>query len=602
MDTIWHVNLALFVGAALMIGGILSSLLSARFGAPLLFIFLSIGMLAGEDGPLGIVFNDYRLTYTIGSIALAVILFDGGLRTRLVVFQRSLLPAGILATLGVVATAGAIGLVASWLLGITLLEGFLVGAIVSSTDAAAVFYLLRTGGLQLKRRVGATLEIESGTNDPASAFLTILLVQLILAGNGDGYAGILQFLLTQILLGTAIGIGGGFVLVWALGNLRLPPGLRPLFVVGGAIAIFALTSLLSGSGFLAAYLAGLVLGNREARGFPAILSFHDAATWLAQIAMFLILGLLVTPSKLLDYFLPALAIAAFLIVVARPAAVFLCLLPFNFSLRERLFVSWVGLRGAVSIFLAAIPTLSAVPNADMYFDIAYVVVLASLLVQGWTIPWFAKRLKVALSETAPDVQRLEVDIPGQHSVELVGYPIVAESPVMLRSRQPDWLQTVCVIRDGRVISGEDARKFRPGDYGYFLVPIESVRRLDRLFAPSEAIHAHQPVESFSFSGELQLTEVAMAYGLPIPEGLANASIREAFMMAHGEETSLGDRLQLGPAALVVAEMDGDQVKTVTFEIDQDVARPSAQVGDRFNRGVGEIAGRTAKRISRLFSR
>jgi cell volume regulation protein A len=265
-------------------------------------------------------------------------------------------------------------------------------------------------------------------------------------------------------------------------------------------------------------------------------------------------------------------------------------------------VSWVGLRGAVSIFLAAIPTLSAVPNADMYFDVAYVVVLASLLVQGWTIPWFAKKLKVALSETAPDVQRLEVDIPGQHNVELVGYPIVAESPIMLRSRQPDWLQTVCVIRNGRVVSGEDGRKFRPGDYGYFLVPIESVRRLDRLFAPSEAIHVHQPVESFSFSGELQLADIATAYGLPVPEGLENVSIRDAFMMAQGDETSLGDRLQLGPAALVVAEMDGDQVKTVTFEIDQEAAGPSAEARDRFNRGIGKIADRTAKRFSGLFSR
>ena len=351
------VNTAIFVGAALVLMGIFSSLIATRAGAPLLLVFLVVGMLAGQDGPGGIVFNDYRVTYLVGMIALSIILFDGGLRTRLSVFRGVLAPSLLLATVGVVITAVVAGGAAWLVLDLEPIGALLLGTIIASTDAAAVFFLLRTGGLRLQHRVGATLEIESGTNDPIAVFLVIILTQYILAGGGTPGWELAMELGQQAFLGAAFGLGGGFALVAMLNRLSMPGGLHPLFVVAGAITISAFTSLLGGSGLLAVYIAGLVMANRPVRAYPSIVGFHDAVTWLCQIVMFLVLGLLVTPSTLWHYAPQGILVALVLTLVARPLAVWICLWRFGFAVKEKLFISWVGLRGAVSIFLAAIPML-----------------------------------------------------------------------------------------------------------------------------------------------------------------------------------------------------------------------------------------------------
>src|SRR5690606_23929192 len=270
------------------------------------------------------------------------------------------------------------------------------GAIVGSTDAAAVFFLLRAGGLHLQKRVGAVLEIESGSNDPFAVFLTVLLVAWIDSNGEMGVGQLLVSLGQQIVIGGALGGLGGRAIATALNRLALPAGLHPLLAVSGAVALFGLTGLLGGSGFLAVYLAGLVVGNRPVRAFANVLSVQDAATWLAQLVMFLVLGLLITPSSLLSLLWPALGVAAVLMFVARPIAVLLCLAPFKFRRGELGFVSWVGLRGAVGIFLASIPMLVGLPNADVYFNVGFVVVLASLLVQGWSLTAAANFFRVAL--------------------------------------------------------------------------------------------------------------------------------------------------------------------------------------------------------------
>lgn len=568
MEQIGLINLGLLSLAVLILVGIASSLIAMRFGAPLLLVFLVIGMLAGEDGPGGIVFNDYRLTYLAGTIALAIILFDGGLRTRLAVFRGSLLPAGLLATAGIVITAALTGVVARLVLDLSWLEGLLLGAIVSSTDAAAVFFLMRAGGLQLRRRVAAALEIESGTNDPFAVFLTVVLVELILLGPHGSSLDVAILLLRQIVIGTVAGFGGGYLLVQGLNRMALPSGLHPLFAITAGIAIYAAAAAVEGSGFLAVYLAGLVLGNRPARAFPSILSFHDAATWLCQILMFLVLGLLVTPSKLLGYLVPAIIIAVFLIAVARPVAIWLCLWPFNFSVREKAFISWVGLRGAVSIFLAAIPTLSGVANAEIYFNVAFVTVFISLLVQGWTLTAVARGLDVALTETAPETQRLEIDLPGQTNLEMVGFPIIADSPILNRPDLPSWIRPVMVARHEKVLTWTEAKALAPGDYAYFLVPTERAQRLDRLFAASEAIHSHHPVSAFNFTGDIRLGELATAYGLAVPDDLGGLTITEAFRLRCDDRIGMGDRIQLGPASLTVSELDGDDVRWAALEIDE----------------------------------
>jgi len=599
MEQIGLINLGLLFVAVLILVGIASSLIATRFGAPLLLVFLIIGMLAGEDGPGGIVFNDYRLTYLVGTVALAIILFDGGLRTRLAVFRGSLLPASLLATVGVVITATLTGALACLVLGLSWLEGLLLGAVVSSTDAAAVFFLMRAGGLQLRRRVAAALEIESGTNDPFAVFLTIVLVELILLGPHGSSLDVVILLLRQVVIGTVAGLLGGWLLVQGLNRMALPSGLHPLFAITAGLAIYAAAAAVEGSGFLAVYLAGLVLGNRPARAFPSILSFHDAATWLSQILMFLVLGLLVTPSRLLGYLVPAVLIAVFLIVIARPVAVWLCLWPFRFTAREKTFISWVGLRGAVSIFLAAIPTLSGVANAELYFNVAFVAVFISLLVQGWTLTAVARGLGVALTETAPETQRVEIDLPGQINLEMVGFPIIEDSPILTRTDLPTWIQPVMVARQEKVLAWAEAKALAPGDYAYFLVPTDRAQRLDRLFAASEAIHTHHPVAAFNFTGDISLDELAPAYGLTIPDDLRGLTVTQAFRLRCEDRIGMGDRIQLGPASLTVAELDGEDVKQAALEIDE-VELPPQKAGAAF--GEFDIFGRLQALVARLAER
>jgi cell volume regulation protein A len=559
MESINLVNTVLVLGSALVIAGILSSLLAFRFGGPLLLVFLGIGMLAGEDGVGGLPFDDYRLTYLIGSGALAIILFDGGLRTRLGALRGALWPAVALATVGVVVTAGLTGAAAVYVLDLTWLEGLLVGAVVASTDAAAVFFLLRTGGLQLRRRVGTTLEIESATNDPAAIFLTLTLIELLLAGRTGPTWDVLGLLAQQAIIGTALGLAGGFAASLLINRVDLPSGLHPLFVAASAVLIFAATAVLGGSGFLAAYLGGLVLGNRRIRAYADIASFHDTLTWLCQIVMFIVLGLLVTPTRLVTYAAAAVAIAAFLMLVARPLAVWLCLAPFRFTRRETVFASWVGLRGAVSIFLSAIPVLVGLPKGEMYFNVAFTVVLASLLVQGWTIVPVARRLGVALAKPAAAVHRVELDLPGQLEYEMVGFPVFADSPVLRRGPLPRWARPVLVVREQTILQPAEAGPLRAGDYAYFLAPPDRASRLDRLFGHGEeGEDALGP--AFPLAADTPVGALAELYGLELSEADRALTVAELFDARFESRPEVGDRIALGDNVIMTAiEVDEDRV-------------------------------------------
>ncbi|MFK8251599.1 potassium/proton antiporter [Ancylobacter terrae] len=559
MEIITLTNIFLLAAAALMVVGIFSSLVASRFGAPLLLVFLVIGMLAGEDGPGQIHFSDYRATYLVGSVALAIILFDGGLRTRLSSFRGTLGPAVLLSTVGVVITAALVGVVAMLVLGLPLLEGLLVGAVVASTDAAAVFFLLKSGGLQLKKRVGSLLEIESATNDPAAIFLSVLLVELIAQGHGGLGWDVLLALGQQALIGSAVGVAGGLGLALLLNRFDLPSGLHPLLAVGAALVIFGLAAVADGSGFLAVYLAGLVLGNRPVRAIASITSFHDAATWLCQLVMFVMLGLLVTPSKVLDYALPALVIAVFLIAVGRPVAVWLCLAPFGFRSSEKLYVSWVGLRGAVSIFLATIPTLAGVASAEVFFNVAFTVVIVSLVVQGWTLTWAARKTGVALAEASHEVRRFEIDLPGQLDYELVAYPVMAGSPVLGHGTLPGWAQMLLVVREGAILSAEQAGQPRPGDYAYVLAPPERVGRLDRLFVPGENAPDVELAAAFPFKGDIRIGVIADLYGLTIAAHERDMTIAEVFAERFDDRPAVGNRVHLGPVALVARAVEDERV-------------------------------------------
>ncbi|MBS0003411.1 MAG: potassium/proton antiporter, partial [Thioalkalivibrio sp.] len=393
----------IFFGALVVLGSILSSVVTSRLGVPLLLVFLGIGMLLGPEGPGGLVFENIPLAHLIGSAALAVILFDGGLRTPVRNFRMGLKPALGLATIGVMLTSGLTGLFAWWWLGLSWLEALLLGAIVGSTDAAAVFSLLHSRGLELKSRVGATLEIESGSNDPMAIFLTIVLIELLLLPDRSFGLLVLGEFVQQMGLGAAIGVLGGLGLLWLINRLPMSAGFYPLAALAGALCVFGLTGLLGGSGFLAVYLAGLVVGNRPLEAGQNIKRFHDGVASLAQIGMFLMLGVIVTPSELPPVALDAGLLAAVLILVARPLAVGVCLLPFHFPWREQLFIAWVGLRGAVPIILALFPLLAGLDLAEYFFHVVFFVVLISLLVQGWTVAPVARWLQLELPPTTTRV-------------------------------------------------------------------------------------------------------------------------------------------------------------------------------------------------------
>lgn len=564
MEAISLSNTALLVGALLVLAGIVSSVLASRFGTPLLLVFLIIGMLAGEEGLFGIAFRDLAAAYSIGSLALAVILFDGGLRTRLHALREVLAPAFLLSTLGVLITALLTAFAARALLGLSWVESLLVGSVVASTDAAAVFFLLRAGGLHLGRKVASTLEVESGSNDPMAVFLTLFLIEILLAPEAMNLPSALGFFLAQLLIGVACGLLGGLLAVLALNRLPLPGGLHPVFAVALAVMIFALTNALSGSGFLAAYVAGLVVGNRPVRDFASVLNLQDAATWLAQIVMFLVLGLLASPAKLAQHLLPALGVAAFLMFIARPLAVWPCLWPFRYAWRERLFIAWVGLRGAVGIFLASIPLLVGLPEGSVYFDVAFVVVLASLIVQGWTLRPVARALGVALPRLDPAIERVELDLPGQLGLELVGYPVAPEAAILKGGKLPRSARLALVVREGQVLMPEEAGAIRAGDRVYFLAPPGRVARLDWLFAPpaEAAIAERELFGSFVFDANLPLGEIASYYGMPLPAELAAKTAGQLFAERFEEQVQVGDAIELPGALLTVREADEDKVTKV----------------------------------------
>jgi cell volume regulation protein A len=568
MASIDSVSITILFGAVLVLAGIMSSLIALRFGAPLLLVFLLVGLLAGESGIGGIKFDDVQLAYTVGSVALGLILFDGGLRTKIATFRNVLAPAGLLATLGVLITAALTAPVALWMLGTTWTESLLVGAVMASTDAAAVFFLLHAKGLRLRPRVSATLEVESGVNDPFAIFLTIVLVEILFSGQ-KSWNEIASLLIEKALLGALIGWLGGRAMVLVLNRLELPQGMHAPFVATGALVVFGLAEAIHGSGFLAVYIAGLVVGNRETRAHGTIVTFLDAATWLAQIAMFVLLGLLAWPERLPQRLLPALMVALALMLIARPAAVLLCLAPFRFSMREKLFISWVGLRGAVSVFLAAIPMLVGLPGAHFYFDVAFVVVMLSLAIQGWTIGEAARLLRIGLPRIDVNARRTELDLPGTLKQELVGYPLVADSPYLRRGISPSWAKLTLVVRDDRVHTPEEAATVREGDHVYFLAPPDRVQALDRFFAdqPPQALADANLVEDFFVPGEITLGALAEIYGLEIAPEDAQTPLADYFTLYFIKHPPRpNDAIPLGPVKLVAHTVTNDRVVMVGLQL------------------------------------
>jgi potassium/hydrogen antiporter len=480
----------LLTTCGLLLGiSVLFSRASQRTGVPIALLFIVVGMLAGSEGLGHIPFDDYRFAFRLGTIALALILFDGGLNTPLGAVQKAAAPAGVLATLGVTGTAvlvaaGAHGFGLGWP------EALLIGAVVSSTDAAAVFAVLRGSGLQLKRRVGVTLEVESGINDPVAVILTTVLTgNLLVPGSAAGLRIPLEIVLQLIVgsgLGAAVGYGGRHLLA----RLSLATGgLYPVLTLALGLIAYGAATLAHGSGFLAVYLAGLLLGNGPLPYRTGLLRVHDALAWLSQVGMFLILGLLVYPSRLLDVAAVGLGIAALLTFIVRPLVVALCLLPFRYPGREVLYIGWVGLRGAVPIVLATFPVLAGAPGAGRLFDLVFFIVVATALVPGATVTWVTRRLGLQSKEPPAPQAVLAIESRQPLQGELMSFYIdealvVSGMPVD-ELPLPEGAAVTLIVRNNRLLPPTPGNTLLPGDHVHLIAQPEDRGLIQLMFGRPE---------------------------------------------------------------------------------------------------------------------
>ncbi|MHC2069907.1 potassium/proton antiporter [Bremerella sp. T1] len=477
---------AMLIAGSLLLLGVVTSKISARYGVPMLVLFLGLGMLAGSEGLGGIEFDDYKIAHAVGTLALAIILFDGGLGTTYTSISMAWKPSLVLATVGVLITSLVTGLAASWILGIPLVNGLLLGSIVGSTDAAAVFSVLRTGGFALPEKLGSTLEIESGSNDPMAIFLTIGCIEFMTQDVGWG-GGLVLLFLKQMFLGGLIGVLFGHAIVWITNRLNLDTaGLYPLLATGMSLMTFGLASYFGGSGFLAVYLAGIIIGNNRVVFKRGTLLFHNALAWLAQIAMFIVLGLLCFPSSLLAVSWQALGIAIVLMFVARPLAVAVCLWPFGFQKKEMTLATWGGLKGAVPITLATFPVLFDIVNAELIFDVVFFVVVLSALIQGWSLPWVAKKL--GLNQPLPSSPPVQLEIHSLRHVEgdVVDYTVAGNSPAAGKKVSelslPEGVTIALIARNDAFIPPRGSTIINPGDHVIAVMKSGAGEGLDTLFA------------------------------------------------------------------------------------------------------------------------
>lgn len=480
----------LLLSAVLLLGSVLASKVSSRLGIPALLVFLGVGMLLGSDGPGGLWFDDAILAQNTAVVALAIILFSGGLDTRWERVRPVAGEAALLATLGVVITAGVVACFVHFILGASWLQGWLMGSIIGSTDAAAVFGVLKSKGLSLKGGSDRVLELESGLNDPMAVFLTLAFTQL-LANPAQSAWSLAPMLLQQMALGALFGVALGWLGSRLINRVRLEyDGLYGPMLLAWAMMSYAAAALAGGSGFLAVYLVGVVLGNRPLVHRRSMSEFFDGLAWLMQIAMFLALGLLVFPTRLIPAVLPGLGVAAVLMLVARPAAVFAALAFSGRSLAQKTFISWVGLRGAVPIILATYPMVAGVQGANSLFHVVFFVVITSVLLQGTTLDGAARWLKLAQPAQPDEIPPLRFvpTLPsGSQMLELtVLRGSVAEGSQLLELDLPPESLVVLITRRDRSAVPRGATRLCAGDVATLLAPGDRVEDIRSLFeAPPE---------------------------------------------------------------------------------------------------------------------
>lgn len=559
----------ILLAAALLVTAIVSSKLSTRFGVPTLVLFLAVGMLAGEDGPGRMAFDDFGLAHAAGTVALILILFDGGLRTPLASLRLAWGPALALATGGVALTAGVTGAVATWVLGLPPLYGFLLGSIVGSTDAAAVFAVLRGQNLALRPRISATLEVESGSNDPMAVLMTLGALGLLTGAMTPGLD-LVAFFGRQVVLGVLAGLGIGWVGRRLVNGVELrAAGLYPALTIGVALAAYALPATLGGSGFLAVYLAGVVMGSGPLVFKRGIWMAHDGGAWLAQIVMFVTLGLLATPSRIATVAPEGALIGAVLIFAARPLAVFAMLLPFGFRGRELVFLSWAGLKGAIPIILAVYPLLAGLEHGQLIFDVVFFVVLLSALLQGWSLPFVADRLGVrAEAAPAPPVS-LEITslrhVDGDIVDYLVGRDCFVNGKRIRDLALPESAVVAMVVRGGEVIPPRGSTEIREGDHVFVVLKAQVRALVDHFFAARrEGPDRAAPVATFPLALDVTTGALEEFYGIHLDPSPGRALVD--LLSERLDAPAVGSTLDAGDYRIAVTAVDEGRISALELRV------------------------------------
>jgi len=568
MDTL---NVLYLVGALLIFASIMASTLSARLGVPLLLLFLIVGKLAGEEGVLGIEISQYNIVNFIGQAALACILLDGGLRTSFQSFRVGLKPAVTLATWGVFATVVVLGLFVTWLLDVDWRVGMLMAAIVGSTDAAAVFSLLRNGGVKLNDRVQATLELESGANDPFAILLVTGLIALNVDPKGQTVLGFLGLLVQQLGFGLLLGLLAGYLLSKLLPKINLAAGMYAILILSAGLAVFAATNLIGGSGFLAVYLAGVIIGNNKVRSTEHVLRVMDSFAWLSQAVLFVVLGLLVTPSNVLNVWYYSVAITAFMILVARPIAVYSSVKPFKFKDKEIGFISWVGLRGAVPITLAILPVIALVEDAFLLFDIAFGVVVLSLILQGSTIPIMANLFRVRIPNNKEPKEQHEVWVSDRAKITL--YEFEVNDGAFAIGRHPQTISTninaneikiFALVRRQYLVVVDDNTELKRGDHVWYALRGKHASKIAQIFNDTSLNNK----EMDDFYGDWLLSPSAKLGSLPFFDELMQTETVNTKPKTK-RETPAVDMWQQTVAEYIIENLETAPVSGDTVAINND---------------------------------
>ena len=568
----------ILLAAILILVGIVSSKLSARLGLPVLVPFLMVGMLAGEGGIGGVSFDSPSAAHALGTLALALILFDGGLQTPIASIKSVWKPSALLATLGVLVTAVITGAAAAYILDLPLLEGMLLGAIVGSTDAAAVFSLLRNAGIHIKPRLKSTLEVESASNDPMAIFLTVGLLE-VLVNDMELGTGLLQMFCMEMGVGAAVGLGIGWVSVKIINRIQLvASGLYPVMVAACGLLAFGLAANLNGSGFLAIFIAGVVIGNSRFVFQRSTFLFHDGLAWFSQITMFVVLGLLVDPASLLDVWLEGLLISIVLILVARPIAVVPVLKFFGFNARQITLVSWVGLRGSVPIILAIFPLIYGLPGAELIFNVVFFVVLIWATVQGSTLPFFARKLGLTETPPAAPPATLEITALGDVDADIVEYTVGANSRSagrrLSQTALPDGTVVAMITRNNTVIPPRGSTTLLADDHLFIVLRPEVRPFVDCVFSEAvEAVSNDLPQTELKLKGTTTVEHIRSSYGIHLA-GADHQTLDALVKSALADDPAVDGGVECEGTPLCVRAMVGQRIATVGLLAPEQQTEPS----------------------------